>query len=167
MNKYIPIISVAIIILSFSGCSQKSMIEKVSNSKSHFDDAVYEGQDFYKSNKKVQGEKYRIFHQASSGFSGTSGIRRSAEQRADQFCKDLDENKKMFKVSEHTAKPPYILGNFPRIEIIFTCIDEKNEVQYLPKKDKYEKLSTLKILLDNGTLTQQEFEKEKNNILNN
>ena len=79
----------------------------------------------------------------------------------------LDENKKMFKVSEHTAKPPYILGNFPRIEIIFTCIDEKNEVQYLPKKDKYEKLSTLKILLDNGTLTQQEFEKEKNNILNN
>lgn len=79
-----------------------------------------------------------------------------------KFCKDLDENKTMLKLSEHTAKPPYILGNFPRIEIIFACVDKQKN-----NNDKYEKLSKIKTLFDNGTLTEEEFKTEKQNILKN
>ncbi len=153
--------------LIISGCASKSEITKVSESESHFKDAVYEGQDFYISEDEVKGERYRIFHQASSGFSGTSGIRRAAVKRANQFCKKQDKNKEMFTVAEHTAQPPYILGNFPRIEITFVCIDKKDEQKpiYRHVKDKYEKLTEIKKLLDDGTLTQEEFDVEKKKIL--
>ncbi|MDA3907449.1 MAG: hypothetical protein PF437_00020 [Sulfurimonas sp.] len=73
-------------LIIFSGCASKTKIEKVSDSKSHFDNAVYEGQDFYESNENHNEEQYRVFHQASTGFSGTSGIRRSSENRAKSFC---------------------------------------------------------------------------------
>jgi len=113
-----------LLVLLMSGCSSMSKIEKVSESESHFKDAVYEGRDFYISEEKLEGEQYRVFHQASTGFSGTSGIRKTAIKRANEFCRNIGQNKSMRTVSEHTAKPPYILGNFPRIEIIFVCLDK-------------------------------------------
>lgn len=143
-----------------------SAIEKASESESHFKNAVYEGRDFYISDKVIEGERYRIFHQASSGFSGTSGIRRSATERANEFCKNKSANKKMLTVSEHTASPPYVLGNFPRIEIIFVCVDsEKYESSVKTVNDKYDQLSKIKSLRDNGVLTEEEFNLEKKKIL--
>ena len=166
MRKIIYGIIVLIFIVGFTGCSVKSKIEKVSESKSHFEDAIYKGQNFYESNENINGEQYRVFHQASSGFTGTGSIRRSAENRAKIFCKKLGKNKKMQTISEHTAKPPYILGNFPRIEIIFACVNDKsNQNVNMQINNKYDNLSRLKILLDNGTLTKEEFEKEKRIIL--
>lgn len=162
MKKSILLIATLIISILFSGCSVKSEIVKVSESKSHFEDAVYEGQDFYVSDKTTDAEQYRVFHQASSGFSGTGGIRSSAENRAKNFCKELDKNKEMLKLSEHTAKPPYIFGNFPRIEIIFACVEKEN---IATTTSKYNELSKIKALLENGTLTQVEFEVEKKKIL--
>jgi exonuclease III len=141
-----------------------SKIEKASESQSHFKGAVYEGQDFFVSEKEIEGEKYRIFHQASTGFAGTSGIRRSATRRANKFCQSKGNNKKMFTVSEHTAKPPYILGNFPRIEIIFVCLDD-GKAQNRASDEKYSHLVKLKKLLDDGVLTQDEFNVEKQKVL--
>lgn len=72
----------------------------------------------------------------------------------------------MFTVSEHTAAPPYILGNFPRIEIIFVCVDaEDKKGTDLQVPDKYDRLNKIKNLVDAGTLTQEEFNKEKEKIL--
>ena len=100
-------------------------------------------------------------------FSGTSGIRRSAAQRANQFCKNIDKNTQMVTISEHTAAPPYILGNFPRIEIIFVCTEEPViSREQTSRPDKYDKLAKIKKLQDNGVLTEEEFEKEKKIILN-
>lgn len=162
MKHVVYIVLVLMAVFNFNGCSAKSEITKVSESKSHFDGAVYEGQDFYVSDETTNEEKYRIFHQASTGFSGTSGIRKTAETRAKKFCQNLGKNKVMLKLSEHTAKPPYILGNFPRIEIIFACVDK----QQTNNLNKYEQLAKIKSLLDNGVLTQKEFEIEKKKILN-
>nr|WP_052678434.1 SHOCT domain-containing protein [Moritella viscosa] len=140
-----------------------SPIERVNESKSHFEDAVFKGKDFYISEKQYEGDQYRIFHQASTGFSGTGGIRRSATKRADDFCRNQSEETKMFKLSEHTASPPYILGNFPRIEIIFTCITKDKVIRN--NENKYDQLSKIKLLYDNGTLTESEFLKEKVKLL--
>ncbi len=148
-----------------SSCSSMSPIEKESESKSHFEDAVYKGHDFYISPQEIEGERYRIYHQASTGFSGTGGIRNTATQRANRFCQDLG-NKRMLTVSEHTAAPPYILGNFPRIEIIFVCVDDT--VAQGPANaatDKYDRLVKVKELYDSGALSKDEFEAEKKKIL--
>ncbi|WP_136798145.1 hypothetical protein [Desulfosediminicola ganghwensis] len=133
-------------LLLLSGCASMSPIEKANESESHFKNVVYKGQDFYQNEDSIPGEKYRIFHQASTGFSGTSGIRRAATARANEFCQNIDSTKKMLTISEHTAKPPYVMGNFPRIEIIFACVDKNhsNTISNYYKNDKYDDLKKLK-----------------------
>lgn len=158
---------IAPFIIVITGCSSISPIEKENESESHFKDAVYEGKEFYTSEEDVEGDRYRIFHQASTGFSGTSGIRRSAENRAKNFCKKMDSANKMIKLAEHTASPPYILGNFPRIEIIFVCANKETITPTSwPSTKKYDDLSKIKVLFDQGVLTQEEFDAEKTAILN-
>ena len=73
----------------------------------------------------------------------------------------------MFKVSEHTASPPYVLGNFPRIEIIFACVerDSLEEDASTMERSKYDQLEQLKALYDDGALTKEEFEIEKQKVL--
>ena len=165
-RKVIAIASLVTISALVSSCSSMSEIQKVSKSESHFKDAVYEGRDFYIAEENVKGERYRIFHQASTGFSGTSGIRNSATIRAKKFCREMSGDKVMFKESEHTAKPPYVFGNFPRIEIIFACVDRKEKyLQTDSKSDKYDQLKKLKELYDSGALTHEEFQTEKKVIL--
>ena len=70
----------------------------------------------------------------------------------------------MESLSETTATPPYVLGNFPRVEIVFGCV----AVSTLATSDdpKYSKLINLKKLLDSGVITQSEFDSEKAKILN-
>jgi hypothetical protein len=81
---------------------------------------------------------------------------------AKEFCDR--KGKVMEWLTERTANPPYILGNFPRIEIVFDCI-EKPLSSPTVDDPKYTKLVNLKRLLDNGVITQAEFDKEKANIL--
>ncbi len=64
---------------------------------------------------------YRVYHRASSGFVPMSSIRGEAEQRAEDFARR--QGKKMILLGERTSQPPYILGNFPRIEIVFAVIE--------------------------------------------
>ena len=79
------------------------------------------------------------------------------------FCER--KNKTMHGLTETAAKPPYILGNFPRIELVFECIEKAENGNNNLIVDKYEKLKALKKLLDDDVLTKQEFEKEKTKIL--
>lgn len=72
----------------------------------------------------------------------------------------------MFTVSEHAAAPPYILGNFPRIEIIFVCVDETiAQSSAKAATDKYDRIVKIKELYDSGALSKDEFEAEKKKIL--
>jgi Short C-terminal domain len=157
---------IALLSIFVAGCSSMSPIEKESESKSHFEGALYEGRDFYISPQEIEGERYRIYHRASTGFSGTGGIRRSATQRANRFCEAMGKNKRMVTVSEHTAAPPYILGNFPRIEIIFVCADgNAAEISKGGGVGKYDRIVKIKELYDSGALTKEEYEAEKQKIL--
>ena len=166
MHKSISVAMLISLAFVVAACAVTSDIQKVSESESHFEDAVYEGRDYYIAEEKVEGEQYRVFHQASTGFSGTSGIRQTATLRAQKFCKEMDGDKVMFKVSEHTASPPYILGNFPRIEIIFVCVErELPDPVVVDNSDKYDQLERIKSLYDDGALTKEEFDQEKKEIL--
>jgi hypothetical protein len=50
---------------------------------------------------------------------------------------------------------PYILGNFPHIEIVFDCIGKPGSPPAFGD-DRYAKLAKLKQLLDSGAITQEE-----------
>ncbi len=149
--------------IMLTACSTSSTIKKASESKSDFDGAVYEGEKFVVNNSVSDKDAYRIFHQASTGFTSIQSIRNSAEKRASNFCKR--QGKEMLALRERTSSPPHILGNFPRIEIVFSCINNKKSVEVINNNDKYKKIERLKNLLDGGALTNEEYQVEKKKIL--
>lgn len=108
-----------------------------------------------------------MFIQGATGFVSMSAVRDDAEQRAAAFCKAKGD-RRWDAIEETTANPPYILGNFPRIEIVFQCLTPGQEIDSASVSvpdPKYIKLVNLKRLLDTGVITPAEFESEKAKIL--
>jgi hypothetical protein len=144
-----------------ASCSTASSIKRASESKSSFNDAAFTGNNEVIDSSILDEDAYRIFHQAATGFVSIQSIRESAEKRAIKFCGR--KNKVMQTLSEHTSSPPHIFGNFPRIEIVFSC--EKSV--YRKSGNKYDQIKKLKVLLDDGALTSEEYQNEKNKVLSN
>ncbi len=153
-----------IIIFGFillGGCSTTTPIQKANVSKSafFFDNPITVNENI------PEDEQYRIYHRAATGFVSINSLRYDIEQRATDFCEK--KGKAMEVVSEQQSHQPYILGNFPRLEIVFGCVDKPNATAPPTFDDaKYTKLTNLKKLLDTGVITKEEFEKEKNKLLN-
>lgn len=70
-----------------------------------------------------------------------------------------------YLIQETTSSPPHILGNWPRIEIVFSCVNSANRGSAAAPQDKYDQLLKLKTLLDGGAITQKEYEAEKKKVL--
>ncbi|MCU7867859.1 MAG: SHOCT domain-containing protein [Candidatus Thiodiazotropha sp. (ex Lucinoma borealis)] len=146
-----------------TACSTSSSIRNAGESESAFDDAAYKGIETIINSDIPDNDAYRIFHQAATGFVSMQSIRNSAEQRAIDFC--AKKSKVVKTLRERTSKPPHILGNFPRIEIVFACIDGVEEGAAASNVNKYDQIKQLKMLLDDGALTNEEFESEKSKLL--
>ena len=67
---------------------------------------------------------YMVSRQAATGFSGSGTLKAEAFQEANQYC--MNQGKKLQVVSTHEASPPYILGNFPKAEVQFMCLNEND-----------------------------------------
>lgn len=109
-----------LLILLLTGCAKSGTIQPAKTSESGFAGAVYSGETSQVSPPTPGEESFRIFHQAATGFVSVETIRRSAETRATEFCKR--KNKSLNVVQETTSTPPHILGNFPRVELVFECL---------------------------------------------
>ena len=110
------------------------------------------------------GEQFRISHRGSTGFTSVASVRKSAEARATDFWEK--KGGVMTAISEQTSSGPQILGNFPRIEIIFVCIDKSAAATPgTAREDPYDKIMRLKKLLDAGAISQEEFDREKRKLL--
>ena len=151
----IPLLAIASVL---GGCASTSPIERFMESKSNFSNPPE-----LMSNNYPAKDIYRIYHHASSGFTPIGSLRKAAEQRADDFAKR--QEKSFVVLGERISNPPYILGNFPRIEIVFALINRIDRIDTSPKLDKFSRLEKLKKLLDDGALTKEEYEKEKKKIL--
>jgi Short C-terminal domain len=153
-------------IISFAGCAVSTPIEPASSSKSAFIDAVFKGETVTTGVPTPGNESYRVFIQGATGFVSMQSVRDDAEDRAKEFCSRRSEV--MESLSETTATPPYILGNLPRIEIVFQCNSvNASDAAFSPTTDpRYAKLIELKNLLDKGVITQEEFDREKARVLN-
>jgi hypothetical protein len=147
-----------------AGCADSPTIQPANSSKSKFELSAYHGETVTVRSTPPGVEEYRVFQEGSTGFVSIQSVRSDAEQRAMAFCDGT--GKTMLSLRETTATPPYILGNFPRVEIIFGCVDKPPAGSPADEDPKYKKLVELKKLLDSGVLTQHEFELEKAKILN-
>lgn len=130
---------------------------------------------------KSEQDTFMITRQASTGFEGSFRIRNLALYDARQFC--ATEGKCMHVVSMGGHHPPYILGNFPRVELKFMCLDTndprltveefktmQHSTQSVSKtadiNDTLEtKLKTLNKLLSDGLITKNEFDEQKKKLL--
>ena len=146
--------------LAISACAVTSPIQPAATSKSGFDGVAFRGQTVNIKPETAGNPAYRVFIQGGTGFVSMQTVRDEAEQRATAFCDR--QGKVMESLTETTATPPFILGNFPRIEIVFDCVQRTGSSG---TDDKYAKLAKLKQLLDSGALTQEEFEREKGKVL--
>jgi hypothetical protein len=149
--------------LGIWSCAGSSPIQPAATTKSAFEGAVYKGATVSVHPETPGNPTYRVFVQGGSGFVSMQSVRDEAEQRATEFCNR--QGKTIQSITETTATPPHILGNFPRIEIVFDCIAKPESASSSSSDEKYKKLAELKQLLDSGAITQDEFNSEKAKIL--
>lgn len=145
-----------------SGCAENSAVLRAKDSKSFFDGAVYGGENKILDEDTTGSEQYRVFQQAATGFISLQTVRDEVKEQAYKHCENTGNSLKVLQ--ERTSVPPHILGNFPRAELIFVCLAKPNSVSF--EDQLYIKLSNLKKLLDDGTITKEEFELQKSKILN-
>jgi len=144
------------------GCAIASPITPAATSKSPFWFFGWGDPQMLVSNVP-DGEQFRISHRGSTGFTPVSALRRSAQARATEFCEG--KGRAMTPISEQTSSHPHILGNFPRIEIVFVCTEKPLTANAPPAEDSYKRLIRLKELLDAGAISQEEFDQEKREVL--
>jgi hypothetical protein len=65
-------------------------------------------------------DTYMVSRQAASGFSGMGTLKADAMREAYQQCQLTGKRVEVIEAID--AKPPYILGNFPKTEIRFKCV---------------------------------------------
>jgi len=146
------------------GCGSSSTIQPVNRSRSGFDGAVFPG-ELHVIAEESGGERYRVFEKGATGFVSLEAVREGAEHRADAFCDRQGLATKI--LTEQTSKPPHMFGNFPRVELVFTCVGRPS-LAGAPagyQDETFIRLSNLKKLLDDGVITQEEFDREKSKIL--
>lgn len=158
--RFVTVLAVSVLL----GCASNPPVQPAASSKSHFNGAVYGGETTHLDKPTRGAEVYRAFYQGGSGFISVSSVRETVEEMATKHC--ARRSKTARPLQETTSKPPYVLGNFPRVEWLFECADQVSTNAPSPAgTDKLGQIERLKRLLDSGALTQQEYEREKAKIL--
>lgn len=67
-------------------------------------------------------DTFMIAKQQATGFPGLGNIKAEIIAEASRYCAGL--KRELMIVSTQETQPPYILGNYPRAEITFTCTDK-------------------------------------------
>jgi hypothetical protein len=63
---------------------------------------------------------YMIAKQQATGFPGLGNLKAEAMQEASDYC--VSRGREFVLTNETETQPPYVLGNYPRAEIVFQCI---------------------------------------------
>ena len=117
MKYLLTITYVLTLALILNSCSTISPIKRYDESTSNFSEPPE-----LMSNNYPKTNIYRIFQQASSGFTSLSKLRSKTEERINKFA--TQQGKSYIILGEKASKPPYIFGNFPKIEMVFVLIDK-------------------------------------------
>ena len=118
-RRTLPVAIVAAAVL-LSSCVGAPSIQPAATSKSHFDGSDYAGETVTLDRPTPGEESYRVFEQGRTGMVSPQSMRSGAEDKARAYCNG--KGRAMHGLVETAARPPYIEGNFPRVELIFECL---------------------------------------------
>lgn len=76
-------------------------------------------------------DTYMVSRQAATGFSGSGTLKAEAFQEASAYC--AKQGKTLQVVSTEEAKPPFLLGNYPKAEVQFMCLTDGDAELGRPK----------------------------------
>jgi hypothetical protein len=79
-------------------------------------------------------DTFMVSRQAATGFSGLGTLKADAFNEANQYC--IKQNKNIRVVNTSESSPPYVMGNFPRAEVQFMCLDKSDSELTRPKMQK-------------------------------
>lgn len=79
-------------------------------------------------------DTYMVSRQAATGFSGLGDLKAEAFREASQYCGERRRSLQVVRTAE--SAPPYILGNFPRAEVQFMCLEANDPELVRPKLRK-------------------------------
>lgn len=157
-----------VVLVLVAGCASAPPIQDAARSESAFAHAAYKGETVQLRAPTPGMEAFRIFDRGATGFVSLQVVRANAQRRADEFCGR--KGNVADTITESASVPPHILGNWPRIELVFECVPKPAAASSsaggtASDDPKYTKLVDLKKLLDSGVITQAEFDAEKTKIL--
>jgi len=154
---------VLLAILVFNSCATSNTVKSYSGSKSHFRHPPIVNADDV--NKYPDKDIYRAYKRGGSGFVAIGAVRNQVQMYIEKFA--LKQGKNYVILAEQFSNPPYIAGNFPRVEIVFALVDKNNETnnQTQIKKTNADKLKELKKMLDDKIITEEEYDKLKQKII--
>jgi hypothetical protein len=66
-------------------------------------------------------DRFMVSRQAATGFTGLGTLKADALREAEQHCTKTGKVVHVLKTTE--SEPPYVLGNFPRAEVEFMCLE--------------------------------------------
>jgi hypothetical protein len=79
-------------------------------------------------------DTYMVSRQAATGFSGMGTLKAEAFREASQYCTGNGKSVQVVNTTE--AQPPFILGNFPKAEVQFMCLNKGDADLQRPKLQK-------------------------------
>jgi hypothetical protein len=65
-----------------------------------------------------------VSRQAATGFSGSGTLKADAIREANSYCEEQGKTVQVLETWE--SSPPYILANFPKAEVQFTCVEPES-----------------------------------------
>jgi len=76
-------------------------------------------------------DTYIVSRQAATGLPGLGNLKAESLREANKYCND--NNKVMQVINTFETSPPYVFGNYPRVEIQFMCLDSNDPELTRPK----------------------------------
>ena len=112
---------------ALASCAVATPVQRLSVGQSAFAGAVFPGETVALGKPSPGVEQFRVFQQGATGFVSIQAVRVGVQNSATQFCGRKGQAYR--GVSETAALPPYIPGNFPRVELVFECVESPSLAQ--------------------------------------
>lgn len=112
----IIIFPVLVALLSFSGCSQNLAVQQYSKSGSHFNNPTTLNSRSY-----PDKDIYVVYKKGKTGASSMENLRSECQSQIASFAKRMGRSYVI--LGQQSSNPPFLLGNYPRVEIVFALVD--------------------------------------------
>lgn len=70
-------------------------------------------------------DRYFVSRQGATSFTGMASLRAEALQEAYAKCNVTGDAVEVLETTE--SQPPYLLGNYPRVDITFRCVNQEEK----------------------------------------